>query len=133
MKVFKDKIYVVPHLQPELLHRVVQRCGLEDCGDLVALATPDQLARVFDLDLWRADRPGPDEQFDADRFGVWLEMLVESGATAAAQIVAQMDVDLVTAALAQHMRVFDPAARWRNIVSPERHGALATPPSAQKR
>jgi Family of unknown function (DUF6178) len=102
--------HVVPQLQPEVLHRLIQSVGLEDCGELVALATPGQLARVFDLDLWRAGRPGLDEQFDADRFGVWLEMLVESGATGAAQIVAQMDVDLVTAALAQHARVFDPAA-----------------------
>ena len=54
--------------------------------------------------------PGLDEQFDADRFGVWLEALVESGADVAAQIVARMDVDLVAAALAHHARVFDLAA-----------------------
>src|SRR5258706_13188421 len=56
--------HVVPRLQPEVLHRLIQRCGLEDCGELVALATPDQLARVFDLDLWRAGQPGPAQQFD---------------------------------------------------------------------
>src|SRR5262249_53018060 len=60
---------VVPRLKPELLHRLIERCGLEDCGELVALATPDQLSRVFDLDLWRAGQPGLDEQFDAERFG----------------------------------------------------------------
>src|SRR5690349_20593147 len=76
---------VVPRLKPELLHRVVQSCGLEDSVELVALMTPDQLARIFDLDLWHADQPGLDEQFDADRFGVWLEVLVESGATVVAQ------------------------------------------------
>ena len=88
---------VVPRLQPELLHRVIQTCGLEDCGDLVALATPDQLARIFDLDLWRTAQPGLDEKFDADRFGVWLEVMGESGATVAAQKLAEMDVDLVIA------------------------------------
>ncbi|HEU4693326.1 MAG TPA: DUF6178 family protein, partial [Vicinamibacterales bacterium] len=41
--------HVVPRLQPEVLHRVIQQCGLEDCGQLVALTTPGQLARVFDL------------------------------------------------------------------------------------
>src|SRR5262245_58393030 len=55
--------HVVPRLPPELLHRVIQTCGLEDCADLVALATPEQLVRVFDLDLWRSARPGLDEQF----------------------------------------------------------------------
>src|ERR1700730_1736358 len=86
---------VVPQLQPQVLHRVIQNFGLEDCGELVALATPEQLARVFDLDLWRAAQPGMDEQFDADRFGVWLEVLMESDATSAAQKLAGMagDVD----------------------------------------
>jgi hypothetical protein len=102
--------HVVPHLQPEVLHRIIQTCGLEDCGELVALATPGQLASIFDLDLWRADQPGLDEQFDADRFGLWLEMLVESDAAVAAQTVAAMEADLVIAAFAQHIRVFDPAA-----------------------
>jgi len=101
---------VVPRLQPEVLHQVIQSCGLEDCGDLVALATPGQLARVFDLDLWRAAQPGLDEQFDADRFGVWLEVLVGNGAAAAAQKFAGMDVDLVVAGLAQHVLVYDRAA-----------------------
>src|SRR5215813_1559746 len=102
--------HVVPRLRPDLLHRVIQTCGLEDCGEIVALATPEQLARIFDLDLWRAAQPGRDEQFDADRFGVWLEVLVESGAAAAAQKLAGMDVDLVIAGLAQHALVYDRAA-----------------------
>ncbi len=106
-----DLAQVVPQLQPEVLHRVIQVCGLEACGDLVALATPDQIARVFDLDLWRAVRPGLDEHFDVERFGTWLEVLVDSGPDAAARILADMDPDLVTAGLSQHVRVFDPAAR----------------------
>lgn len=101
---------VVPRLPPEVLHRVIERCGLEDSGGLVALATPDQLRGVLDLDLWRSDRPGRDEQFDAERFGVWLEVLVESGADVAARTLASLDVSLVTVALASHMLVFDPAA-----------------------
>jgi hypothetical protein len=93
-----------------VLHRVIQSCGLEDCGELVALATPGQLAAVFDLDLWRPAQPGLDEQFDADRFGLWLEVMMESSATVAAQKLADVDVDLAIAAFAQHVLVFDPAA-----------------------
>jgi uncharacterized protein DUF6178 len=100
----------VPRLAPELLHRLIQTCGLEDCGDLVALATPGQLQRLFDIDLWRQARPGADEQLDAERFATWLEVLMQSGVTGAAQKVAGMDADLVIAALAQHVRVFDVAA-----------------------
>ena len=100
---------VVPRLQPDLLHRVILSCGLEDCSELVVLATPEQLARIFDLDLWRSAEPGMDEQFDAERFGVWLEVLAEFGASVAAQKLAGMDADLVIAGLAQHARVFDGA------------------------
>ena len=101
---------VVPRLKPEVLHRVIQTCGLEDCGDLVAMATPGQLEAVFDLDLWRPPRPGFDEQLDPNRFGQWLEVLMESGAAVAAQKLAGIDLDLVVAAFAQHLRVRDVAA-----------------------
>jgi hypothetical protein len=100
---------VVPRLQPDLLHRVIQSCGLEACGELVALATPEQLNRIFDLDLWRPPQPGMDEQFDGERFGVWLEVLAELGDSIAAQKVAEMNADLVIAGLAKHARVFDAA------------------------
>ena len=102
--------HVIPQLQPGLLHRLIQTCGLEDCGELVALVTPEQLAHIFDLDLWRAPQPSLDEQFDADRFGVWIEVLLEAGAAVAAQKLAGMDVDLVVAGLAQHVLVYDRAA-----------------------
>ena len=115
--VFLERILAVPHLaqvvpqlQPEVLHRVIQRYGLEDCISLVALATPGQLARVFDLDLWRPAAPGLDEQFDADRFGTWLEVMVDAGVSSAAATLAAMDVDLVAGGLIQHVRVFDYAA-----------------------
>ncbi|MBI1759910.1 MAG: hypothetical protein HYR56_00600 [Acidobacteria bacterium] len=101
---------VVPQLQPEVLHRVIQHCGLEDCGELVALTTPEQLARVFDHDLWRANQPGQDEQFDAERFGVWIEVLLENGAEVTAQKLAAMDAELVISGLAQHALVYDRAA-----------------------
>jgi hypothetical protein len=101
---------VVPRLTPEVLHRVIQTCGLEDCSELVAMATPGQLQAVFDLDLWRSPQPGFDEQLDPDRFGQWLEVLMESGAAVAAQKLTGMDPDLVTTALAQQLRVRDVAA-----------------------
>ena len=101
---------VVPQLQPEVLHRVIQHCGLEDCGELLALATPGQVTRLFDLDLWRAAAPGGDEQFDAARFGTWLEVMVDAGVSSAVATLAGMDVDLLAAGFIEHVRVFDYAA-----------------------
>jgi hypothetical protein len=100
----------IPRLQPELLHRVIQTCGLEDSADVVALATPEQLAQVFDLDLWRAPTAGVDEELAPDRFGVWLEVLMQSGVAVAAQKLAGIDPSLIVNCLARHLVVYDRAA-----------------------
>jgi hypothetical protein len=100
----------VPHLAPEALHQLIRHCGLDACGEIVASATPTQLASVFDLDLWRSAQPGHDERFDTERFGEWLEMLVDAGGTVAVRTVAAMDEHLVVAGLSRYVRVFDPAA-----------------------
>ena len=107
---------LVPRLPPEILHQTIQRSGLEGCADIVALATPEQLAQVFDIDLWRSAEPGVEETFDADRFGIWIEVLMDAGGAVAAEKLMGVDANLVIAALAQHMRVFDRAAVARDGV-----------------
>ena len=99
---------VVPHLAPETLHQLIQYRGLDACGELVTSATPAQLTSLLDLDLWRHAQPGRDEQFDVDRFGEWLEVLVDTGEAAAARTVAALDKDLVIVGLCRYLRVFDP-------------------------
>src|SRR6185436_11787407 len=106
---------VVPHLAPETLHQLIQHCGLEACGEIVTSATPAQLTSLLDLDLWRHAQPGPfdgaqgrrDEQFDVDRFGEWLEVLVDIGDSVAARTVAALDKQLVIVGLSRYLRVFD--------------------------
>jgi hypothetical protein len=105
-----DLTKVVPQLQPEVLHRVIQACGLEDCAEFVALATPGQLAHILDIDIWRVRTPGTDEQLDADRFGLWIAVLMEAGADVAAEKVLGLDIELVTAGLVQYAAAFDLAA-----------------------
>lgn len=129
---------VVPQLQPELLHQIIQAHGLEACSEVVALATPEQLARVFDLDLWKAPRPGVEETLDAARFGEWLDVLMEAGPDVAGAKLCAMDPALTIAALSRHMRVFDRAAAVRSqsdavafdigpyTVEPRRHDAWST-------
>src|SRR5439155_818985 len=99
---------VVPHLAPETLHQLIHYRGLEACGELVASATPAQLTSLLDLDLWRRAKPGRDEQFNVDRFGEWLEVLVDTGDSVAARTVAALDKHLVIVGLCRYLRVFDP-------------------------
>jgi hypothetical protein len=102
---------VVPQLPAEVLHRIIDRGGLEDAGALIALATPTQIAGVLDLDLWRGASAGADEEFSAERFGTWLEVLTDTDLRAAARIVAATDPALVSTALSEYVRVFDLATR----------------------
>src|SRR4029079_10704092 len=99
---------LVPHLAPETLHQLIQYRGLDACSELVTSATPAQLTSLLDLDLWRHARPGRDEQLDVERFGEWLEVLVDAGPSVAARTVAALDKDLVIVGLSRYVRVFDP-------------------------
>ena len=105
-----DLVAMVPRLQPDALHQLIQARSLEDSTELVALATPAQLAHILDADLWRARTPGGDETLDADRFGVWIAVLVQCGAAVASEKLKSLDIELVVAGLAQHVSVFDIAA-----------------------
>ena len=98
---------VVQSLDPKVLHQLVRHFGLEECGEVIALATTQQLTQIFDDDLWRSDVPGQEDQFDADRFSLWLEVLAEVGADVAAEKLAAMDFDFVTAALSRQFLVLD--------------------------
>jgi hypothetical protein len=99
---------VAPHLSPEVLHRLIRRAGLEQCVELVEALGREQLTAVLDLDLWSAPLASGDEQFDADRFGEWLEALVGRDAATAARVVARCDPSLLVTGLSQFVRVFDP-------------------------
>jgi len=105
-----DLSLVVPRLQPAVLHRVIQICGLEDCADVIAAATPGQISRILDVDIWRAPKPGLDEDFDAERFGEWLEVLMQAGHDVAIRTLLGLEASLVITGFAQHAAVFDSAA-----------------------
>ena len=72
----------VRELRPAELGKLIDFVGLEGAGELVALATTEQLERVFDEDLWTSERAGEDPHFDSKRFATWLEVI-------AAHLVAQ--------------------------------------------
>ncbi len=100
--------HVVARLTPDVLHHLIRHHGLEACGALVAAATPQQVASILDLDLWQPAAAGGDDQFDAGRFGTWLEALAEESEAVAASVVAKMDEQLAIAGLSRYVRVFDP-------------------------
>lgn len=106
----RDLERIVPRLPPEVLHRVIQHFGLEQCGEFLALASAAQILRVLDADVWRTRADGLDAGFDADRFGLWLTVLMESGPAVAAGKLMGLDLAFVACGLIHHIEVFDSAA-----------------------
>ena len=86
---------------------LVRKVGVEDAGELVALATTEQLVQAFDEDLFVSNRGGERESLDVGRFVVWLEVLLEAGEEVAGDRVAELDEDFVAHALGGVLLVFD--------------------------
>jgi hypothetical protein len=101
---------IVPRLAADTLHRLIRHQGLDRCGDVLAAATPEQVAAVLELDLWQSPGPAADERFDPERFGEWLDGLAEAGDTLATRIAANLDPRLLATGLSFYIRVLDLAA-----------------------
>jgi hypothetical protein len=97
----------VQSLEPRALGGLIRHIGLEDAGELISLATTEQLKGVFDEDLWRSERPGQDESFDAERFTLWLEVMLEAGEAFVAERLSELPEDLLTLALHRHALVIN--------------------------
>lgn len=100
-------VAAVQSLEPRHLAKLIDRLGLEDCGEVLSLATTAQLARLFDEDLWKSERPGKDEAFDADRLALWIEVMVEVGEDFAAEKLAALDEDLITLLFHRRFLILD--------------------------
>lgn len=94
-------------LPPKALANLIDRVGLEDAGEIVAYASTEQLARVFDEDLWKSERAGEDETFDAERFLVWLHVMLEAGDAFVAQKLVELPEELVILAFHRNVLVVD--------------------------
>ncbi len=96
---------VVPYLDASTLLNLITHLGLEDSGEILSIATAQQLQKIFDLDLWHHEKPGKIETFSSDRFVIWLEILLEIGVEAAAQKIVEMDEDFLVMAFNQSILV----------------------------
>src|SRR6185436_19732477 len=100
-------VAAVRELPGAVLGKLIDRIGLEDAGELVALASTEQLERVFDDDLWRAERAGGDETFRPERFALWLRVMQEAGEGALVQRLCELPEDLVALAVHRLVLVMD--------------------------
>lgn len=83
---------------------LVTEVGLEDSGELLALASPEQLLELIDEDLWRPTERGVEqrgEELDAERFVTLLEVLAEAGSETLASKLGGLSEDFLHLALSR--------------------------------
>jgi hypothetical protein len=72
------------------LHRVTVALGRADCTDLLAIATPEQVRELLDLEVWRDGAIDPGEALD------WISFLLrELPEQAALRDLRALDVELI--------------------------------------
>nr|HOO91774.1 DUF6178 family protein [Syntrophales bacterium] len=118
---------IVEHLDSGVLTKLIRHIGLEESAQIVSLATTEQLKAVLDEDLWRSEIPGRDEMFDAERFSLWLEIMMENGSTFAARKIRELDEDLLVLGLCRLVLVVgnhDPALLFDDDWEPDNGSVL---------
>ena len=124
-------VRAVQALPPPALLQLIDQVGLEDAGEIVALATTEQLEKMFDEDLWRSDGPGADARFDPARFTLWLEVMLEAGDAFTADKLAELDEELLALALHAEALVIDLDELVLTAVGPELEQALDSEPNLE--
>lgn len=81
------------------LYLTVREIGPTDAMPLLALASPEQVQHLIDLESWRGDR------FDANRCGAWIALLLESGEPAWKRFLRRMDDELLALLFRNWIRV----------------------------
>jgi hypothetical protein len=83
------------------LFHIIQDVGIEDAHDLVALATPEQIRGLIDLDAWRGDL------VDDAAVLPWLEAVIAAGPEKLAAVWRELDSELTALLLGRWVRVYN--------------------------
>lgn len=84
----------------ESLFYTIKEIGLEDSGDLLALASGEQVRGFLDLDCWKKDR------LETESALAWLEALVEGGSMALGEFLDAVDLGFLVLLLKRFIRVY---------------------------
>jgi hypothetical protein len=95
----RGSLELVRTLSPEMLFYTVKEIGLTDAGGLLALASPEQVRDMMDLDCWRKD------QLDDQRVITWLLLLDEAGSGKLAEWALHADIELLVLLVKRHFEV----------------------------
>ena len=85
---------------PEL-YFLLKEVGLGEAGDLVVLATPEQIRGCLDMEIWDRDR------VQLEAAAPWLQALLDAGFEKLTQVWAGLDPELAALVLARSTIIYD--------------------------
>ncbi len=88
-------------LAPNALHELVTAVGMADAGELLALATPEQVQGCLDLEVWDRDR------IELSQARPWVATLLELGFEKVGQVWAGLDAEWRALYLQGHTVIYD--------------------------
>ena len=95
----KNGVAIVRALSSETLLYTLKEIGLHDAVGLLAMASPEQVRDLLDLDCWRKD------SLDDGRLTNWLMLLDEGGSSKLAEWVLHADIELLVLLIQRHFEV----------------------------
>lgn len=95
----KNGVAMARALSSETVLYTLKEIGLHDAVGLLAMAAPEQVRDMLDLDCWRKDR------LDDERLTNWLMLLDESGSSKLAEWILHADIELLVLLIQRHFEV----------------------------
>ncbi len=95
-----EPVGFVRRLALEDLFFLVKELDREEAAELVAMAAPEQVRGMIDLDCWKKDR------VDSGRLKGWLSLLKEGGGEPLREAVGALDSSLLILQLRRSLRVY---------------------------
>ena len=96
---------VLGHMQPRTLARLIDRIGLHDAAELMALAPTRNLLRALDEAVWKSSGPGVGQVFDPTEFVHWLEVWADVGESFMASRLAAINDEYLAMCLSSVLLV----------------------------
>jgi len=88
---------LVPQLHPQEVYLTVNDLGADDSSELLALASPEQINLLLDLDCWDNDRLSPVLSLH------WLQLLLGTGEEKVSQLVVNIEPEILALFLKKHL------------------------------
>ncbi len=94
-----DASTLIPMLPSEDLHGFVHRIGLEDCSELLSLASGEQVRDMLDAEIWEGDT------LSVERLDPWLTALMHAGPDVLAARLLDLDDAVINWIVRRSVRV----------------------------